>query len=41
MIIGPCQVNFSPHFVADEGGANVQAVADHIEHIAKVTGKEQ
>lgn len=35
------QVNFSPSFIADEGEANVQAVADHVEHIANVTGKAQ
>jgi len=35
------KVNFSPHWVAPPGTANVQAVADHIEHIANVTGKQQ
>ena len=34
------QVNFAPFFVADPGKATVQAVADHVEHIAKVAGKE-
>ncbi|KAJ3568441.1 hypothetical protein NP233_g5712 [Leucocoprinus birnbaumii] len=33
-------VNFSPDFVADDGKATIQAVADHVEHIARVTGKE-
>ncbi|KAF9453941.1 hypothetical protein P691DRAFT_657111 [Macrolepiota fuliginosa MF-IS2] len=33
-------VNFAPQFVADEGKANIQAVADHVEHIAKVAGKD-
>ncbi|EKM61555.1 uncharacterized protein PHACADRAFT_248234 [Phanerochaete carnosa HHB-10118-sp] len=33
-------VNFAPDFVADPGEATVQAVADHIEHIAKVAGKK-
>ncbi|KAF5351834.1 hypothetical protein D9756_007481 [Leucocoprinus leucothites] len=33
-------VNFAPHFVADDGEATVQAVADHVEHIAQVAGKE-
>ncbi|OCH84240.1 hypothetical protein OBBRIDRAFT_799256 [Obba rivulosa] len=32
-------VNFAPFFVADPGEANVQTVADHVEHIANVTGK--
>jgi membrane dipeptidase len=34
------KVNFSPDFVAPPGKANVRAVADHIEHIAGVAGKE-
>jgi membrane dipeptidase len=33
-------VNFSPTFVADDGEADVSAVADHIEHIARVAGKK-
>ena len=33
-------VNFYPRFVADEGKANVEAVANHVEHIAKIAGKE-
>ncbi|KAG6821016.1 hypothetical protein H0H93_007906 [Arthromyces matolae] len=33
-------VNFAPFFVADPGKANVQTVADHVEHIAKVAGKK-
>ncbi|KAF9047370.1 membrane dipeptidase-domain-containing protein [Panaeolus papilionaceus] len=33
-------VNFAPFFVADPGLATVQAVADHVEHIATVAGKE-
>ncbi|EMD37258.1 hypothetical protein CERSUDRAFT_83014 [Gelatoporia subvermispora B] len=32
-------VNFAPFFVADPGKANVQTVADHVDHIAKVAGK--
>ncbi|KAF8813712.1 hypothetical protein BYT27DRAFT_7220083 [Phlegmacium glaucopus] len=32
-------VNFAPQFVADPGDATVEAVADHVEHIAKVAGK--
>ena len=35
------QVNFSPSFVAPHGEANVQTVADHVEHIAKIAGKKQ
>jgi membrane dipeptidase len=35
------QVNFAPFFVADEGKADVNAVANHVEHIAKVAGKAQ
>ncbi|KZT38049.1 hypothetical protein SISSUDRAFT_1021994 [Sistotremastrum suecicum HHB10207 ss-3] len=36
---GLIMVNFAPQFVAAEGFANVQRVADHIDHIANVTGK--
>ncbi|KAG6886308.1 hypothetical protein C0993_006718 [Termitomyces sp. T159_Od127] len=32
-------INFAPFFVAGPGEANVQTVADHVEHIAKVAGK--
>lgn len=32
-------VNFAPYFVADN--ATLEAVADHIDHIAKVAGKKQ
>ena len=35
------KVNFAPQFVADEGKADVSAVADHVEHIANITGKKQ
>lgn len=35
------KVNFAPYFVAPPGKATVQAVADHVEHIAKVAGKRQ
>jgi membrane dipeptidase len=35
------QVNFVPFFLAPPGKATVAVVADHIEHIAKVTGKQQ
>ncbi|PPQ98387.1 hypothetical protein CVT24_004066 [Panaeolus cyanescens] len=33
-------VNFAPFFVADPGRATVKAVADHVDHIAAVAGKE-
>ncbi|KAH9832292.1 membrane dipeptidase-domain-containing protein [Rhodofomes roseus] len=36
---GVIMVNFAPQFVADEGKANVQVVADHVDHIANITGK--
>ncbi|KAH6914228.1 dipeptidase [Coprinopsis sp. MPI-PUGE-AT-0042] len=36
---GVVMVNFAPYFVADEGKADVVAVANHVEHIAKVAGK--
>lgn len=35
------QVNFAPFFVAAPGNATVEAVADHVDHIAQVAGKEQ
>ena len=35
------QVNFAPTFVAADGNATVQAVADHIEHIGNVAGRQQ
>lgn len=34
-------VNFAPGFVAAPGNATVVAVADHVDHIAKVAGKMQ
>ncbi|KAG7090950.1 hypothetical protein E1B28_010020 [Marasmius oreades] len=33
-------VNFAPAFIAPEGEAAVEAVANHVEHIAKVAGKK-
>ncbi|KAI0664784.1 membrane dipeptidase-domain-containing protein [Cubamyces menziesii] len=33
-------VNFAPFFVAEPGKADVKAVADHVEHIAKIAGKK-
>ncbi|KAG6857767.1 hypothetical protein H0H87_004183 [Tephrocybe sp. NHM501043] len=33
-------VNFSPFFVANPGEANVDTVADHVQHIAKIAGKK-
>jgi membrane dipeptidase len=35
------QVNFAPDFVASDGNATLQVVADHIDHIAKVAGIRQ
>lgn len=35
------QVNFAPDFVAAPGKADVKAVADHVEHIATISGKQQ
>jgi len=35
------KINFAPIFVATPGNATVQAVADHVEHIANITGKKQ
>ncbi|KAK0212580.1 renal dipeptidase family [Desarmillaria ectypa] len=33
-------VNFAPNFVAGPGQATLQAVANHVEHIASITGKQ-
>ncbi|KAG5638792.1 hypothetical protein H0H81_010021 [Sphagnurus paluster] len=33
-------VNFAPFFIAPPGKANIEAVADHIVHIALIAGKE-
>ncbi|KAI0790875.1 membrane dipeptidase-domain-containing protein [Abortiporus biennis] len=33
-------VNFAPFFVAEPGKADVAAVADHVEHIANIAGKQ-
>ncbi|EIW79603.1 hypothetical protein CONPUDRAFT_106218 [Coniophora puteana RWD-64-598 SS2] len=33
-------VNFAPYFVAPDGEATLEAVANHVEHIARVAGKE-
>ncbi|KAG8870313.1 hypothetical protein FRB97_009868 [Tulasnella sp. 331] len=33
-------VNFYPSFVAAPGNATVQVVADHVDHIAKIAGKQ-
>lgn len=35
------QVNFAPFFVAAPGNATVATVADHVEHVATVAGKDQ
>nr|AXF50746.1 dipeptidase [Inonotus obliquus] len=37
---GVVMVNFAPIFVASEGKATLEKVADHVDHIAKVAGKE-
>ncbi|KAG2015837.1 dipeptidase [Coprinopsis cinerea AmutBmut pab1-1] len=36
---GVVMVNFAPYFIANPGQADVDAVANHIEHIATVAGK--
>lgn len=41
LLIAIWQVNFAPQFVADDGKATVEAVADHVDHIASVIGKQQ
>ncbi|KAF8170290.1 membrane dipeptidase-domain-containing protein [Mycena galopus ATCC 62051] len=33
-------VSFGPGFIGDPGNATLQGVADHVEHIAKVAGKQ-
>ncbi|KAF9467327.1 membrane dipeptidase-domain-containing protein [Collybia nuda] len=38
-IDGVVMVNFAPYFVAIPGNATVEAVADHVDHIARVAGK--
>jgi membrane dipeptidase len=35
------QVNFCGPFIAADGEADIKAVADHVEHIAKVAGMKQ
>jgi membrane dipeptidase len=35
------QVNFYPAFVSSTGRADVNVIANHVEHIAKVSGKKQ
>ncbi|KAH8108608.1 GI20879, partial [Phellopilus nigrolimitatus] len=37
---GVVMVNFAPFFVAPDGEATLERVADHVEHIGKVAGKE-
>ena len=34
-------INFAPYFVADQGMATVEKVADHIEMVSKVAGRMQ
>ncbi|EIM79965.1 uncharacterized protein STEHIDRAFT_87915 [Stereum hirsutum FP-91666 SS1] len=38
---GVVMINFYPGFVAEEGKADVKAVADHVEHVANVTGSRK
>jgi hypothetical protein len=38
---GVVMVNLLPSFVASPGAANVKSVADHVEHIARIAGREQ
>jgi membrane dipeptidase len=35
------KINFNGPFIADDGKADIEAVADHIEHIGKVAGRKQ
>ncbi|PFH52070.1 hypothetical protein AMATHDRAFT_57893 [Amanita thiersii Skay4041] len=37
---GVVMVNFAPGFIAKPGNASVQAVADHVEHIARTAGRD-
>ncbi|EJC97689.1 uncharacterized protein FOMMEDRAFT_149633 [Fomitiporia mediterranea MF3/22] len=37
---GVVMVNFAPYFIAPEGQATLARVADHVEHIGKVAGRE-
>lgn len=41
LILMVAQVNFNGPFVAADGEADIEAVADHVEHIAKVAGVKQ
>lgn len=38
-ILTTVKVNFAPQFVAAEGNATVEAVADHVEHIGRIAGR--
>jgi membrane dipeptidase len=38
---GVVMVNFAPYFVKDGGNATVEDVADHVEHIAKIAGRDR
>lgn len=40
-IDGVVMVNFAPFFVAPDGEATLESVANHIEHIGKIAGREQ
>jgi len=37
---GVVMVNFAPFFVANDGEATLEKVADHIEHIGKISGRD-
>lgn len=38
---GVVMVNFAPFFVAKDGEATLEKVADHIEHIGAIAGRDQ
>ena len=38
---GVVMVNFAPQFIDEEGNADVGKVADHVEHIGRVAGRDQ
>jgi membrane dipeptidase len=38
---GVAMVNFAPYFIKSDPGATIEDVADHVEHIAKVAGRDR
>lgn len=38
---GVAMVNFAPYFIKNGGGATIEDVADHVEHVAKVAGRDR